>query len=291
MIAFAYACLRREFAALSARRPRTGASPEPEDIHQMRIATRRLRVAMRLFRHMLPAKAARLAKEFRWFGRTLGEVRDLDVYAENFRGYVQAIPPEELHDLGGYELHLARARAAARDNLGALFADERYSQLLAALAAFLDGAPTPAALRRWRSFRIGDGIAKYLEKSVQRVVKTGRKIGRDTPAKSLHRLRIRAKRLRYELEFFSEVYPALAKAAKTTKALQDTLGAHQDACTASERLADYARPLRGPDARRVPAGLSRLLESQEQKARDARQAFAGEWRRFARTVGRAKLAA
>ena len=58
-----------------------------------------------------------------WFARALGEVRDLDVYAENFRTYLQAIPPEQVQDLGGYELHLRRARSEARNDLTELFAD------------------------------------------------------------------------------------------------------------------------------------------------------------------------
>src|SRR5262245_50429545 len=140
MISFAYACLRRELDSLLAHRPRPGELPPPEDIHQLRIATRRLRTALRLFRHLLPAKQAEsLRKELRWFARALGDVRDLDVYAENFRAYAQTLPPEQLPELGGYELHLRRARAEARNELGALVADERYTALLASLEPLLDG--------------------------------------------------------------------------------------------------------------------------------------------------------
>ena len=175
MIEFAYACLRREFDSLLEHKPRPGELPTPENIHQLRIATRRLRIALRLFRHMLPAsKIASLRKDLRWFARGLGEVRDLDVYAENFRAYLQTLPPEQLQDLGGYELHLRRARAEARNDLGALFADERYAALLGSFGAFLEGAPMPAAVRRWRSFQISDGFKKYLRRSAKRVQKLGR---------------------------------------------------------------------------------------------------------------------
>jgi CHAD domain-containing protein len=293
MVVFAYACLRREFDSLLEHKPQPGELPAPENIHQLRIATRRLRTALRLFRHLLPAKdAATLRKELRWFARALGDVRDLDVYAENFRAYLQTLPPEQLQDLGGYELHLRRARAEARAELGALFGDERYTALLASFAAFLDGAPTPAALRRWRSFEIRDGFKKYLRKSAKRVQKLGRKIGREAAAKKLHELRIRTKRLRYELEFFTEVYPSLAGTAKATKALQEVLGAHQDACTASTRLRRYARSLPArDDGAAAPVALQQLLESQQRKAEEARRAFGSEWRRFAKTIARTKLAA
>jgi len=293
MIEFAYACLRREFDWLLAHRPQPGALPTPENVHQLRIATRRLRTALRLFRHMLPAsKTASLRKELRWFARALGEVRDLDVYAENFRAYLQTLPPEQLQDLGGYELHLRRARTEARHDLGAVFADDRYAALLGSFGGFLEGAPTPSAVRRWRSFRISDGFKKYLRKSAKRVQKLGREVGHKANAKSLHQLRIRTKRLRYELEFFTEVYPSLDGTARATKALQDVLGAHQDACTASSRLRRYARslPVR-EDGVPAPAALLHLLASQRRRAQEARGAFGSEWRRFMRTIAHTKLAA
>jgi CHAD domain-containing protein len=292
MIEFAYACLRREFDSLVEHAPPPGELPTPNTIHQLRIATRRLRTALRLFRHMLPAKVAKLRKELRWFARALSEVRDLDVYAENFRAYLQTLPPDQLQDLGGYELHLRRARAEARNQLGAVFDDERYAALIGGFRALLDGAPLPSAVRRWRSFRISDGFKKYLRASAKRVQKLGRKIGSRAHAEELHKLRIRTKRLRYELEFFTEVYPSLESTARATKALQDVLGEHQDACTASSRLRRYARSLPArEDGATAPAALRYLLESQRRKAEEARRAFGYEWRRFVKTIARTKLAA
>ncbi len=290
MLEFAYACLRREFVALTALRPTHEELPPPEDIHRMRIATRRLRVALRLFRRLLPSDAAALRKEFSWFARTLGDVRDLDVYAENFRSYLQAIPVEQHAELGGYELHLRRARADARNNLGALFGGERYAALLDAFATFLADAPTPGARRRWRSFRVRDGIDKYLRKSTKRVRRLGANITPKSRAKKLHKLRIRAKRLRYELEFFLEVYPSLERAVKATKTLQDMLGTHQDACTATQRLRDYARSI-AKGSSKAPAALQQLLESQERNAQETRRAFAAEWQRFETTIAHSKLVA
>lgn len=287
MITFAYACLKQEFEALLSQQPKRGQLPTPANVHRMRIATRRLRSALRMFEKLLPDKAAeRLSKDLRWFARALGDVRDLDVYAENFRAYLQDVPPERVQELVGYELHLRRARTEARDKLGELFGNERYAALLAAFASLLDGAPSRAAVRRWRSFRIKDGVEKYLAKSVKRVRKMRREIGHKTNARELHKLRIRTKRLRYELEFFAPIFPSLLGVAKAAKALQDVLGAHQDAHTATWRLRSYARVLRD----REPAGaapssaLQDLLKSQRQKAAEARRAFAEEWHRFESAV-------
>jgi CHAD domain-containing protein len=129
---------------------------------------------------------------------------------------------------------------------------------------------------------------------MKRVLRGGRKITAESEDEKLHRLRIRAKRLRYELEFFAEVFPELAKAVKATKQLQEVLGEHQDACTASARLCDYAREhepkrVRPQAAAREPSALERLRSTQEHKAADARQRFASEWQRFERAIDRVKL--
>jgi CHAD domain-containing protein len=291
MIVFAYACLRRELQALVARQPNRGTLPNADDIHQIRIATRRLRVALRMFRHVLPAKrAAAFRKDLRRLARALGEVRDLDVYAESFRTYLASVPAERLPEFGGYELHLRRAHSAARNDLGSLFATDEHTQLLASLETFVDGAPSLGALRRWQSFRIRDAAEKYLHNSRRRVLKLGRRVRDHTRPKALHRLRIRAKRLRYELEFFREIYPALGEAAKGAKALQDALGEYQDACTATQRLEEYGRTLR----RSIPGAttaVDELLASQKHKADEARRAFPAEWRRFEQILDRTELTA
>ena len=285
MIVLGYRCLQREFQALITRQPTQGSKPSTDDVHQMRIATRRLRVALRLFGHMLPRPQAKeLKRELRWFARTLGTVRDLDVHAHSFRSYLRGATPEHVQLLGDYEMQLRRDRTAARTALAAQFATPRYTEFMATFAAVLDGAPSAAALRRWKSFRISDGAAEYLRTSKKRVFKLGREIGPDAQAKDLHRLRIRAKRLRYELEFFLEVYPELDAAAKATKGLQDLLGACQDSRLAGERLAAYTRALRRW-RQEVPARVPRPVlgqweAHQTQVGQEARLAFPAEWARF-----------
>jgi CHAD domain-containing protein len=243
-----------------------------------------------MFRRMLPRAAKDFRKDLRSFARALGEVRDVDVHTETFRSFAQTIPAESLADVGGYELHLRRERAEARNRMSETFGDDRFDELLAAFAAFLEDAPSAGAERRWRSFKVSDGVDKYLKKSLKRVLKLGRKVGTEAHDKDLHRLRIRAKRFRYELEFFASAYKSLEKAAAEAKTLQDLLGAHQDACTASARLADYARSLRKHGGGPMPAALARVAEAEKQKARDVRHSFPAEWRRFERSVTRGRIA-
>ena len=117
-----------------------------------------------------------------------------------------------------YQRHVERARETARASLPALFGDPRYEALLRAFGEFLAGSPTPGALRRWRSFLVSDGAPAYVEASIKRILKRGNRIDAESEAQELHRLRITAKRLRYELEFFAEVYPSLRRSAQRGQA-------------------------------------------------------------------------
>ena len=101
-IVFAHDVLRRETAQLVASRPQVERAPTPDEIHQIRVAARRLRVALRLFGRMLPSgDTARFQADLRWFASSLGDVRDLDVYTENFKAYARTLPAEQRADLRG----------------------------------------------------------------------------------------------------------------------------------------------------------------------------------------------
>jgi CHAD domain-containing protein len=293
LILFSYATLRRELDVLVATRPEHGAAPTPEQIHQLRVAARRLRVGLRLFRRMLPSReVTRLRAELKWFARALGEVRDLDVYAENFRAYAQQVATQQRQGLGSYELYLRRARAEARGKLAALFADPRCAALFDTATYFLAAGPSDATLRRWYSLTVRDGIRQSIRKSLGRVRRLGNRLSARSKAADIHQLRIRAKRLRYELEFFARVYPALKEPAKATKALQDLLGAHQDCYTASARLRRYAATLSKPSGEPtpLPPALVELRRSQLRLARDLRQTFADQWQQFLAAVSAAPQA-
>jgi len=283
MIALAYRCLRREHRALLERQPERGTPSTSEDVHQGRIATRRLRVALRLFGALLPQRAAEhLGKELRWLADALGGVRDLDVHTEALREHLTSAGTTAAQELGGYELALRRERLAARDTLTDVFSGQRYATLMLDFAALLEDAPSPAALRRWQSFTVRAGAARYLRRARKHVVKLGRELGGDASPDDLHRLRIRAKRLRYALEFFIEPYPALSAAAKATKALQDVLGAHQDARTARSKMLAYARESRKRHEAGAapPQALASWRLAQHRQAAQARRKLTPEWQRF-----------
>lgn len=286
LVRFAHAVLAYEAAALAAIWHDGEAAPTPDGIHQLRVGARRLRVALRLFHRVLPRKhVAHFRKELRWFGRSLGDARDLDVYAESFKTYAQTLPPAQRADFRGYELYLRRERAKARQRAAAAFASARTTALFANLERFAAEGPDASALRRRRGHSIREAARRSIRSSTARVRRRGKGLGEHSRPTALHKLRIKTKRLRYEVEFFAAVYPELETAALACKSMQDLLGAHQDAHTATARLRRYAALLRKRGAAAgLPPALARLRKTQQKHARTLRRSFEARWPEFAATL-------
>src|SRR6266436_4703424 len=91
----AFAIMRSQFATMLKREPGVRYGNDAEDLHQMRVAIRRIRAAMVVFEEALPARAQHLRQELGWLGSLLGAVRDLDVQLERIRGWSAAAEPAE----------------------------------------------------------------------------------------------------------------------------------------------------------------------------------------------------
>lgn len=293
-----------EFESLVEGLPTPGTAPHPEQVHELRIATRRLRVALRLFSSFIPDRGETFRAEFRWLGRTLGELRDLDVYAERIAGLGATLAENGRDDAArsavtALERHVGVARSRARRRVNRTLDTQRFRRLVETFAELVAQPPNPRLVRRWQSLTIADAAHRDLLQTVRRIRKTGRKIDTAASPEALHRLRIKAKRLRYEGEFYADLYPSLRRLAKAAKRLQDFLGAHQDACVTAERLARYAESLdanRAPDGRAdEPSGdaaatraVEALARIERENARRLRADFPREWRRFEKGVAAAK---
>lgn len=293
MLTLAYYHLRRQAAALEREGERLGEARSAETVHRMRIATRKLRAALKAFGPLLPEpERTALATELRWLARELAELRDLDVYVENVEAYLRSLPETDRHAAQAHLDDLAASRPLAERRVGAALGSSRYREIVARLAAFTHAAPSPAALRRWGDFRICDGVDAYLKKSLWRVHKRARRARADAPAEAFHRLRIEGKKYRYLLEFFEPLYgKELEKPLKGVRKLHSKLGDYQDACVAEQRLRDYAA--RAKRTRHAPEeflALGRLLDAYAARGRAARRAFGKLWRRFEKTEPRFPLA-
>lgn len=219
---------------------------DPEYIHQMRVATRRLRAALRLFRPLLPTGFPEaLTAPLRELMGVLGQARDLDVLlAEIAAPVLQALPDEpRLAALVGVitDRRFDR-RSAAVDFLRSPRFGSLVLEVLEALhqqaEAIKVGASGAAATEPATLVEFAENHLRRLRKKAMRLAAAARS---DTPA-SLHALRIGIKRLRYALEFFAPLAApkAMRRILGHLASLQDTLGQVNDLANAGELLMDCA---------------------------------------------------
>jgi adenylate cyclase len=213
-------------------------SDDPEYVHQMRVATRRLRAALRMFSPVLPAGfAEQLVPPMRELMSALGQARDLDVLMAEIVAPVAAALPNEprLTDLASA---VTNRRYAARADIRQVLQQPGYGQLLLTAGSLLQRAPfiEPPGT--------SDGAASLLQFADRRLRRLLKKIleladaARVDYPPSLHQLRIGIKRLRYAIEFFGSMIPGKngAAAIRRLAGLQDELGQLNDLASAGTLL-------------------------------------------------------
>lgn len=212
-------------------------SDDPEYIHQMRVAMRRLRAALRLFAPVLPEPLVEsLRTPLVALGSQLGRTRDLDVLLDEITDPVLRALPDEprLPALAG---DITNRRYLARAEAIALLAAPDYGRNLLLALESLQAEPTSTA--------VSIPLLSFAHERLRRLRKTLRYLAAtaatDDPA-SLHALRIAVKRLRYALEFFAPLAPdrAMEGILKQLASIQDTLGQLNDLTNAGALLMDCA---------------------------------------------------
>ncbi|MGZ8607388.1 MAG: CHAD domain-containing protein [Actinomycetota bacterium] len=247
-----------------------------EDVHQARVASRRLRSDLRTFRDVLdPDWDVTLREELGWLGGELGTVRDLDVQLERLRARVTALPEEDRPVGERLVAGLAARREAAREHLLAVMRSERYVALLDRLVV---AAREPAVLPDAASVPALMALGAVMERPWKHLKGVLDGLGDDAADAALHVARIRTKRVRYAAEAVEAVFGKRARAfAGEAAALQGVLGEHQDAVVAQAWLREMAT---GGGRRAFVAGELAMLERQAGSAAHGR--WQGVWKRLSR---------
>ena len=227
--------------------PGTRLGQDPEELHDMRVATRRMRAAIRVFGEYLDKhEIQRFAKELRRVGRTLGAVRDLDVFRQKTDRYIDTLPPQQQNGLQPLLAVLEGKHQKDREQLLDFLDSDRYVRFKKRFAAFLKkpgAAALPACSRRGeplpQRIRHVLPVVLYQQLAAVRAFEELLQVP-DPPLEQLHRLRIAFKGLRYALEFFREVLGRdTEQLIEEIKTLQDHLGDLQDAVVTGNLLRDY----------------------------------------------------
>ena len=231
---------------------RAGPLRDPEWIHQMRIAVRRLRSCIALADGIVaPETLESLKHETRWALDALGPARDLDVFAlETLPAVERDLSRSTTGDPAAADAlaRLARRTAARRRVAHAAAVDcvtsPRFTRfVLASAAATIPPAPGPARPPAPGAEDARPYAARLIEKRARRLAKAARALAQGG-VEERHAIRIAAKKLRYATEFFATLFPAKRARAyrKALAALQDELGAFNDAAVAPRVAAAIAGP-------------------------------------------------
>ena len=211
---------------------------EPDSVHQMRVATRRLRSTLRSFGMIIDRSGTqRLGGELKWLGDVLGEARDAEVLTERLGAKLCRMPAEQV--IGPVQArvqgHFAPARAAARDAVLAALDSRRYFSLLDELDRLAAEPPLTRRAARPAADVLPAAVRRAYRKTARRMRRARRAAAGPPRDAALHEVRKAAKQARYAGE---AVTPAIGtKARRFTgrmKKLQSVLGDHQDTVIARQ---------------------------------------------------------
>jgi inorganic triphosphatase YgiF len=252
-------------------------SDAPEFVHQARVALRRMRSAVRLLGRDADLPEA-LVEEMHWVAGALGPARDADVLLTDTLPPLLARLPAALQGDAAALQAAARARqAAARSAARAAVRSTRFALFALRLMQWCATPP------RGRAATLSKLAPQRLAQAQRKLLEAAAFFCALAPAER-HRVRILAKRLRYALDLFACALPARATAAyvEALSALQDRLGASNDAAVAVETLPRLtnARALLesiGGALHAAHAGAEELVQAERQLAALAHTAQ--PWRR------------
>jgi CHAD domain-containing protein len=287
--AVARAAIAAGVTRLLAHDPGVRLGEDPEDVHQARVATRRLRSDLRTFRPLLDEKwTAEIRDELGWLADLLGAVRDTDVLLERLEADTAELAAGDAGPAASLLRRLRSERDEARAALLEALDSDRYTALVDLLVEAAGALPAAAPVEDGGGGGEREGVVQPSEQPAAKVVpglvqrpwrhlrRAVDELSEDPPDESLHRVRILAKRCRYAAEAAAPVVGKPARRlAEAVAGLQGVLGDLNDAVIAEAWL--RAAVTRGPAAQALVAG--ELVARQRQRAAACRTAWPAAWKR------------
>ena len=256
-----------------------------EGVHQMRVAVRRLRSCLALYKDFIPTdQRVYLSGELRWLIGELGPARDWDVFVGEILGPVMKQMAHE-NRLEALREAVERLRddayRRARDAIGS----NRYYGLVMLLGAWAEG-------RRWREQTLAHqphgtqigvvDVAHRLLDDLLSAVRTAGEGFEELDADQRHKVRIQIKKLRYAIEFFFSLYPQrrVRPYLAALKSLQDDLGANNDVEVARKLLKKTVRESSGKEKNALLFASGLVVGWHSHVGDDRERRLGSDWRAF-----------
>jgi triphosphatase len=281
MVEVARANLRRYLSVWHAHEFGARLGDDPEELHDLRVAARRLDGILRQFKSSLPAGLLRIRPIIKKVLRTLGDVRDLDLALRELEIFSRALPESDRASVEPLKRHFVsehgRVRARMLSVLDAVSVQSNLQKLASLLAA------VPGAVQQSTDEIAQNTAPDMILLRFRKLRKRADKLRSDSSAEAYHEVRGRVKKLRCALESVAVIYGKPADdMLRSLRRWQESLGVQQDAAVASRRLTVLA----GAPPKDIPPEtlflMGRLAEHYVSAAGRARDRNAKAYRRVRR---------
>lgn len=279
------AYLASQVEALLSQDPRVRRAEE-DAVHQMRVASRRLRSALKAFKKIVD-DTGDVQEELKWLATVLGEARDLEVIRARFAEHLEVLRPElvtgPIQVRLGDDLHKREQEAYVRINEA--LSGERYYTLLNTLDQLIATPKLGKPAEKAAQSTLSDVAAKNWQRVTDAYDAAQAIADPERREIAMHDVRKAAKRARYTAEALK---PTLGKPmgelAKLAEAVQEVLGLHQDGVVAQETLAKEAESARQAGEDTFTYGV--LIGVERGTAERAHADFPRVWTKTVKAVGK-----
>ena len=272
--------LGEQFTEILRHEPRVRGG-DPDGVHKMRVATRRMRSALASYRLVLaPEPATWLRGELRWLAGVLGAARDAQVMRHRLKDLVAAEPEDLVMGpiAARIDEELLDDYRKAYGRIREVLESDRYFLALDRLEALVS-APAWTGTAEDPAGPAAAGMIRRDRKRLHRRVRRTRQLSGSEYAEALHDARKDAKRLRYAAEVWAMVQPAKAgTVVDAAERVQKILGEYQDSVVTR----GYLRRMGASASAAGENGFTygRLHALEQANAQKAQEKFLAAWRDF-----------
>jgi len=259
---------------------------DTEFLHDFRVAVRRTRSALGQIKSIFPQETtSRFKKDLAFVGKSTNLLRDLDVCLLKENTYKEALPIILRGDIAPLFEHLKKMRLNALQEVITQLESKKYLQIMQNWESFINEPQVDSPVASKAKIPIIDLAQKRIFKQYRGIVKAGNRIIENMEDEQLHALRIKCKKLRYLMEFFSSLFPRkkIRNLIKQLKKLQNNLGSLNDMYVQEKYLMDIALELPATDqkSKRTLMAMGSLIGTLNRKKRILKNTFPKIFRDFA----------